>query len=106
LLNSYQFDERHLETGSETQSHVKSEGDGVRRRTDYRPVETDWQVPLNEVSLEEGVLPLEGPAFVNQGRKSPSRGIYVERRSYSCPEAIVCFVPFIIPFLVPFLFLF
>jgi hypothetical protein len=31
---------------------------------------------------------LDGPAFVNQGRKSPRRGIYVERQSSSRREAV------------------
>jgi hypothetical protein len=67
---------------------VHSECDGVRGRRAYRPAETDWQVCLDEVSFEQAVVMLDGPAFVNQGRKSPCRVIYVERHSSSHPEAV------------------
>src|SRR5438105_4086890 len=53
-----------------------------------RPTETDWQVCLDEVSFEQPIVMLDGPAFVNQGRKSPCRVIYVERHSSSHPEAV------------------
>src|ERR1700676_4712676 len=72
---------------SESHSEVHIERDGFRHRPAYRPIETDWQVCLNEVSLEKAVV-LDGPAVVHQGGKSPRRGIYVERRSYSRPEAV------------------
>ena len=94
LLNSRKWDELHLATHppahSETQSEVHSECDGVRRRPAYRPIETDWQVCLNEVGFEEAVLirSSNGPTVVYQGRKSPIRGIYVERQSCSRPPAV------------------
>jgi hypothetical protein len=94
LLNSYKSDEPHFATrtpaGLETQSEVHSECDGVRRRPAYRPIETDWQVCLNEVSFEEAVLTrtFNGPAVVHQGRKSPIRAIYVERQSSSRLPAV------------------
>jgi hypothetical protein len=43
------------------------------------PIETDGQVSFNEVSFEEAVVTLQGPAVVDQGRKSPRGGIYIER---------------------------
>jgi hypothetical protein len=64
---------------SETQSEVHRKLDGVRRRPAYRPIETDGQVSFNEVSFEEAVVTLQGPAVVDQGRKSPRGGIYIER---------------------------
>jgi hypothetical protein len=92
LLTSRNSDEPHLATRtparSETQSEVHSECDGVRRRRVYRPIETDWQVCLDEVSFEEAVLIPNGPVVVHQGRKSPIRAIYVERQSCSRPPAV------------------
>ena len=94
LLNSCKSDEPHLATrtpaGLETQSEVHSECDGVRRRRVYRPIETDWQVCLNEVGFEEAVLTRtpNGPAVVHQRRKSPIRGIYIERQSSSRPPPV------------------
>jgi hypothetical protein len=71
LLTFCNSDEPHLAkrtpARSETQSEVHSECDGVRRRRVYRPIETDWQVCLNEVSFEEAVLIPNGPAVVHQG---------------------------------------
>jgi hypothetical protein len=66
---------------SESHSEVHSECDSVRRRRAYRPIETDWQVCLDEVSFEQAVVMLDGPAFINQGRKSHRGVIYDERRS-------------------------
>jgi hypothetical protein len=66
---------------SETHPEVHSECDGVGRRRAYRPIETDWQVCLDEVSFEQAVVMLDGPAFINQGRKSHRGVIYDERRS-------------------------
>ena len=66
---------------SESQSGVHRECDGVRRRPAYRPLETDWQVRLKEVTSEEAVFTLEGEALVHQRRKSPRRGVYIVRRS-------------------------
>src|ERR1700693_61252 len=92
LVSSCKSDELHSGTRSrspsETQSEVHSECDGVRRRHVYRPIETDWQGCLNEVSFEEAVLTPNGPAVVHQGRKSPRRGIYIERQSCSRPPAV------------------
>src|SRR4030088_612581 len=48
---------------SERPSSVHSECDGVRRRRAYRPTETDGQVCLDEVSFEQAVVMLDGPAF-------------------------------------------
>ena len=64
------------------------ECDGVRRRRAYRPTETDWQVCLDEVGFEQAVVVLDGPAFVNQRRKSPRGVIYNERQSSSHTEAV------------------
>jgi hypothetical protein len=72
---------------SETQSEVHCERDGVGSRRAYRPTETDWQVCLDEVRFEQAVV-LDGPAFVNQGRKSPRRVIYIERQSSSHRPAV------------------
>ncbi|MCU1224550.1 MAG: hypothetical protein JWQ42_2643, partial [Edaphobacter sp.] len=66
---------------SERHSGVHSECDSVRRRHAYRPTETDGQVCLDEVSFEQAVVMLDGPAFVHQGRKSPCRIIDDERHS-------------------------
>jgi hypothetical protein len=92
LLNSCKLDDLHLATRttahSVSQSEVQSECDGVRRRHSYRPIETDWKVSLKEVSFEEAVLTLDGPAVVHQGRKSPRRGIYIERQACSRPPVV------------------
>jgi hypothetical protein len=67
---------------SERHSEVRSECDGVRRRRAYRPIETDWQVRLYEVSLEQApVSMLDRKTFVNQGRKSHCRLVYDECRA-------------------------
>jgi hypothetical protein len=66
---------------SESHSEVHSECDGVGCGRAYRPTESDWQVCLDEVSFEQAVVMLDGPAFVNQGRKSHRGVIYDERRS-------------------------
>ena len=68
---------------SESHSEVHSECDGVGRGRAYGPIETDWQVCLDKVSFEQAVVMLDGPAFVNQGSKSPCRVIYVEGHSSS-----------------------
>jgi hypothetical protein len=61
---------------------VQSECDGVGRRRAYRPIETDWQVCLDEVSFEQAaIFMFDGPAFVNQRRKSHRGVIYDECRS-------------------------
>jgi hypothetical protein len=65
---------------SESHSEVHSECDGVGRGRAYGPIETDWQVCLDEVSFEQAVVMLDRPAFINQGRKSHRGVIYDERR--------------------------
>ena len=80
---------RHAWVRSETRTHARSEShsevhgkcNSVGRRRSYRPIETDWQVCLDEVSIEQAVVMLDGPAFVNQGGKSHRGIIYDERRS-------------------------
>jgi hypothetical protein len=67
--------------GSESHSEVHGECDSVRRRSASRPIETDWQVCLDKVSFEQAVVMFDGPAFINQGRKSHRGVIYDERRS-------------------------
>ena len=66
---------------SESYSEVHGKCNSVGRRRAYRPIETDWQVCLDEVSFEQAVVMLDGPAFINQGRKSHRGVIYDERRS-------------------------
>jgi hypothetical protein len=66
---------------SESQSEVHGKCNSVGRRRGCRPIETDWQVCLDEVGLEQAVVMLDGPAFINQGRKSHRGVIYDERRS-------------------------
>ena len=92
LLNSRKSDELHsarrTPAPSETQSEVHSEGDGICSRLAYRPIETDWQVCLNEVTFKEAAFPLNGPAVVQERRKSPRRGIYVKRRSHPHRPAV------------------
>jgi hypothetical protein len=66
---------------SERYSEVHGKCNSVSRRRAYRPTETDWQVCLDEVSFEQAVVMLDGPAFINQGRKSHRGVIYDERRS-------------------------
>ena len=79
---------KHTPLRSEGHAEVHSECSRVRRRPAYRPVETDRQVCLNEVSFEDSVVTLEAPAVVHEGRRSPSRVIYVERQSSSRPPAV------------------
>src|SRR5258707_15692043 len=66
---------------SERHSEVRSERDGVGRRRVRRPTETDGQICLDEISLEEAVFMLDGPAVVHQGRKSHCRLVYDECRA-------------------------
>ena len=66
---------------SESHSEVHGKCNSVGRRGAYRPIETDWQVCLDEVSFEQAVVMLDGPAFVNQGHKSHRGIIYDKRRS-------------------------
>jgi hypothetical protein len=57
---------------SEGHSEVHSECDSVRRSCAYWPTETNGQVGLDEVSLEQAAVSmLDRKAFVNQGRESP-----------------------------------
>jgi len=72
--------------GSESQSKVQTERDWCRRGTIRRPIETDWQHRLNEVSLEQAVR--DWPTVVHQGSESPLRRIDVKRRSYSHAEVV------------------
>jgi hypothetical protein len=66
---------------SESHSEVHCECDGVGCGRAYRLTESDWQVCLDEISFEQAVVMLNGPAFINQGRKSHCGVIYYERRS-------------------------
>src|SRR5258707_1065653 len=79
----------HTPARSESHSEVHSECDSVRRRCAYRATETDWQVRLDEVSLEQATVSmLDRKTFVKQGRESPRRVIYVERQSSSRRPAV------------------
>jgi hypothetical protein len=73
--------ETRTQARSERDSEVHGKCNSVGRRRAYRPAETDWQVCLDEVSFEQAVVMLDGPAFINQGRKSHRGVIYDERRS-------------------------
>ena len=74
---------------SESYSEVHSERNRVCRRRAYWPTETHRQVRLDKVSLEQATVSVfDRKAFVNQGRESPRRVIYVERYSSSHSEAV------------------
>ena len=81
LRHTWVRSETRTQARSESHSEVHGKCNRVRRRRAYRPIETDWQVCLDEVSFEQAVVMLDGPAFINQGRKSHRGVIYDERRS-------------------------
>lgn len=58
------------ETDLESQSEMCGEGDGIRVGSANWSIETDGQVPLHEVSLEETILAPDGPTLTHQGSES------------------------------------